>query len=107
MADIAAIEAQGWKVFMQSLVPASQLKYNRIVLDFINFCSDNKDISMSKDSSMLTYIEHLHTDEKFAASTLWSMVSIINSFFMKALKMQSPFTTENLPLLPSSKKQIT
>jgi hypothetical protein len=37
MADIAAMETQGWKVFMQSSVPASQLKYNRIVLDFHQF----------------------------------------------------------------------
>ena len=95
-----AIEASdAWLNYIAALQPDSALRYKQTVVDYLDYCEDNSKDYRSEDS-FVAYVNYLHTDETFACSTLWSVSSIIASFFEKVFKSVNPLrANQNLKSL--------
>lgn len=69
-----------WNTFLASKGEATQLVYKKRLLDFQSYC-DVENLSQY-ETSLVQYVKMLHDDRGHAASTIWSNISPLKSFFL-------------------------
>ena len=68
------------EILNDTLPDASKLIYNKKWEEFKTFCGEK---SKPDEADMLQYFDHLHTEKKLKASTIWSPYSMINAIYQR------------------------
>jgi site-specific recombinase XerD len=93
-----------WDIFVEGLEANSRAVYNRRTKDYIYWCVD--DGLNTRDPtdavSVLDYLNHLHESGSFCAKTLWTISSIISSWYETHHNHK---VHEDLPLIRTKLKQ--
>lgn len=76
------IEAQSnYDRYLSSLATSSQAVYRKRRNEYLNYCEENG-LASNVVQSLHSYLEMLHSDEfDFAASSLWTICSILSTWF--------------------------
>lgn len=86
-----------WTTFLQSLAPTSQLRYTRAVSDYLDFAA-TQNLDRQNEESVLNYMIYLHNEQDFTTSTLWSLSSMISSFFKIVFRKPEGVLQKKSPL---------
>jgi len=79
---MAAMDTTEWDIFVNSLAASSKLKYNRTVLEYHDYCED-EGFMPNEPLNILKFLNDQHEVAQLAASSLWTIGSILVSYFQK------------------------
>lgn len=92
----APLDTSQWDTFLDSLAQSSKLAYTRCASDYFYFSSKKTPpLDPQDDASLFAFLHSLRKNQKFKASTLWTMLSMIGTFFVRVFNKVNPSTGKN------------
>ena len=72
-----------WRVYLDSLAETSRATYSKRVGEYVEWCQEDQEPPLDRfhADSIRLYLESLRNTEAFAASTLWTIYSMISSYY--------------------------
>jgi site-specific recombinase XerD len=90
-----------WELYLAALSASSRQQYTVAVTDFKKWCEDSSKVPINAET-IVEYITYLHNVRGLKTKTIWSLNSMIGSFY-EAFKGSKPH--DDLPLINKLLKQ--
>jgi len=78
---------EGYEQFLTTISPKSMKVYRKRLINYFIYCKE-EEVEKNVVASLKTYVHYLRNTLKYCGSTIWSVASIIGSWFTIALDLK-------------------